>query len=75
MPAAFVIAILAGGILSMFFFLLRGPYFLGLSFYIFLVFIFSISKESKELRLIPLVFSGIILTHSTYGIFIKGVVF
>jgi GT2 family glycosyltransferase len=69
-PTLFLLSIILGGALSIFFPWLRIAYFLGLSIYLILVFIFSIYKD---LRLIPLVFSGIILTHVVYGFyFLKG---
>jgi GT2 family glycosyltransferase len=69
-PTLFLLALVAGAILSAFFTPLRILYLWGLSLYLILVFIFSISKE---LRLLPMIFSGIILTHITYGIyFLKG---
>jgi GT2 family glycosyltransferase len=71
-PAAFVLAVITGGVLSIFFVPIRLLYLLSFYFYILLVFIYSISKE---LRLIPLVFPGIILTHVVYGIyFLKGLI-
>ena len=61
---------LFGSALSLFYSPLKMLYSSALFFYLCLVFIFSISKE---LRLIPLVFSGIILTHISYGLFfLKG---
>lgn len=70
LPTLFLWALVAGGILSIFLSSFKIIYLWGLSLYLFLVFIFSISKE---LRLIPLVFAGIILTHLTYGLyFLKG---
>ncbi|MDD5156288.1 MAG: glycosyltransferase [Candidatus Omnitrophica bacterium] len=69
-PTIFLLALAGGAVISMFLAPLRILYFAGLSLYLALVFIFSISKY---LRLLPLVFSGIILTHITYGIyFLKG---
>lgn len=70
LPSILVMGFLYGGITSLFWAPLRTAYFGCLFLYFFLVFIFSIYKE---LRLIPLVFSGIIVTHITYGIyFLKG---
>jgi len=71
-PSVFLLGLAAGGALSLFFLAIRAAYFLILCLYLFLVFIFSISKE---LRLIPLIFSGIILTHIAYGFhFLRGLV-
>lgn len=69
-PTTFLIVLAVGFIFSLFFSNIRALYFLGISLYFILVFIFSISKQ---LRLIPVVFPGIILTHLTYGFyFMKG---
>jgi len=71
-PSIFLLAIASGMFLSIFFVLVRQIYFLGLFLYLFIVFIFSISNG---LSLILPVFSGIILTHFTYGIyFLKGLI-
>jgi len=70
LPSLLLIGIFSGGVLALSLVSLRAMYFLGLSLYLFLVLTFSFSGK---LRLIPLVFSGIILTHLTYGFyFIKG---
>ncbi|MDD4895037.1 MAG: glycosyltransferase [Candidatus Omnitrophica bacterium] len=69
-PTLFLLSIIMGAALSIFMIPFRMAYFLALVSYILLVLIFSISKE---LRFIPYVFCGIILTHVTYGFyFIKG---
>lgn len=69
-PTLFLWVVITGGILSIFLAWLRIIYLWGISLYFLLVFIFSICKD---LRLIPLVFFGIILTHLTYGFyFLKG---
>jgi GT2 family glycosyltransferase len=69
-PSLFILALIAGAALSLYSQLFRAIYFFCLILYLSLVFIFSISKE---LRLIPLVFLGIILSHLTYGFyFLKG---
>ena len=69
-PTLFILALIAGAALSLYSQLFRAIYFFCLILYLSLVFIFSISKE---LRLIPLVFPGIILTHLAYGFyFSKG---
>ncbi len=69
-PSIFLFFIAGGIILSAIFPLFLIMYLLGVFFYLLLVFIFSISKE---LRLIPLVFFGIIITHIGYGFyFMKG---
>lgn len=70
LPTLFLFALLIGAGLSLLFAPLKALYLSGVFFYLFLVFIFSISKE---LRLIPLLFFGIILTHIAYGAyFLKG---
>ena len=70
LPSLLLIGIFSGGGLALSLVSLRAMYFLGLSLYLFLVIIFSLSRK---LRLMPLVFSGIIFTHLTYGFyFIKG---
>ncbi len=69
-PTLFLFALIAGAIFSLALVHIRTVYFLGLFLYLSLVLIFSIHKD---LRLIPFVFSGIILTHLTYGFyFLKG---
>ncbi len=69
-PSLFLLGLLFGGALSLFCIPLKMVYSSALFFYLYLVFIFSISKE---LRLIPLVFSGIISSHIAYGLlFLKG---
>ena len=70
-PSLFLLALVSGGFFSL---LSLSPfrivYLTGVLLYLILVSIFSISKE---LRLIPLVFFGIILTHLSYGFyFLKG---
>ncbi|MFH1202716.1 MAG: glycosyltransferase [Candidatus Omnitrophota bacterium] len=69
-PSLFLLFLLSGLVTSIFISYLRIFYAFGLVFYVSLVLIFSINNK---LRLIPVVFSGIILTHLTYGYyFIKG---
>ena len=69
-PTLFFLSIITGGIFSVFLVPIRIIYLLGLILYFSLVFAFSVSKE---LRFIPYVSSGIILTHITYGLyFLKG---
>ncbi len=69
-PTLFLFSLITGAILSVFLIPIRITYFCGLFLYFSLVLIFSISKE---LRFIPYVFCGIILTHITYGFyFIRG---
>lgn len=71
-PSLFLLFLLAGAILSFFFMPLKSAYLLTILFYMFLVFIVSVSKDKD---LILLVFPGIILTHLTYGFyFLKGLV-
>ena len=69
-PTLFLSALIIGAVLSLISVPFRMIYLSGLSLYLFLVFISSIFKD---LRLIPLVFLGIISTHLTYGFwFLKG---
>ncbi|MFA5356585.1 MAG: glycosyltransferase [Candidatus Omnitrophota bacterium] len=69
-PSLFSLGLLAGTVLSIIFTPLRAAYITGLFLYLFIILIFSISKE---LRFIPYIFCGIILTHLTYGFyFLKG---
>ncbi|MDD4979701.1 MAG: glycosyltransferase [Candidatus Omnitrophica bacterium] len=69
-PSLFLLYVLSGGILACFLAPLRTTYIFILILYLSLAFVFSISNE---LRMLPLVFSGIILTHLTYGFnFLKG---
>ncbi|MDP2943915.1 MAG: glycosyltransferase [Candidatus Omnitrophota bacterium] len=69
-PTLFLFLLIGGAFLSLNLVPFRIIYFFGLFLYLLLVFFFSVSKE---LRLIPLVFFGIILTHLTYGFwFVKG---
>jgi len=71
-PTLFLLGIIFGAILSIFLVPVRVIYIFSLILYLSLVFIFSISKN---LRLIPYVFCGIILTHITYGFyFLKGLI-
>ena len=70
LPTLFVLAAAFSGLICLIFPAFKTPYFLGLSLYLLLVFIFSLSKD---LRLIIPVFIGIIFSHITYGIFfLKG---
>jgi len=69
-PSLFLVFLLAGGISIWFNQPLKMFYLSSLFLYLLLIFIFSINKN---LTITPLVFSGIILTHLTYGFnFIKG---
>lgn len=69
-PSVFLLILVFGGVLSLFSFPCRVIYLLSLFSYFLLVFIFSIYNE---LSLIFAVFSGIIFTHLTYGLyFLKG---
>jgi len=69
LPSIFVLCLVIGLALSIFPFM-RFIYFLGLAFYLLCVFLFSLNKE---IRFIPFIFLGIILTHLTYGVyFLKG---
>lgn len=71
-PTIFLFGILSGAALSCFVISVRFAYSLSLLLYLFLVFMFSISRQ---LRLVPLVFCGIILTHITYGFnFLLGLI-
>lgn len=69
-PSIFLIFVLAGFFLAIFFAGIRILYFSGLIVYFILALIFSIHKD---LRLMPLKLLGIISTHLTYGFFfLKG---
>ena len=69
-PTLFLLALAGGSLLALFLPSLRIIFYLGLSLYLLLVFLFSVSCD---LRLIPFVFLGTILTHFTYGVyFLKG---
>jgi len=69
-PGIFVLGLVIGAFLSGFSHSFKIAYLTGLSLYIILVFIFSISRN---LFFLPFVFLGIILTHITYGVyFLKG---
>ncbi|MFH0935738.1 MAG: glycosyltransferase [Candidatus Omnitrophota bacterium] len=69
-PSLFLLALLSGAFLSLFPGPFRMLYISGALLYLILVAIFSASGEPG---LMPLVFSGIILTHLTYGLFfLKG---
>jgi len=70
LPSIFVIGILSMGIISLFSPTIRSAYLAGVYLYLFFVLVSSISKD---LRLMLLVFIGIIFTHLAYGIyFLKG---
>ncbi len=69
-PSFFLLFIVFGGFLCLFWADFRAFYASIISIYIFCVFGFSLNKK---LLFIPLVFSGIIFTHLTYGaFFLKG---
>ncbi len=70
LPSFLLLGIAGGALLSVIIPTLRVIYLSGVITYLFLVLVFSISKD---LELILLKFSGIILTHFLYGFFfIKG---
>jgi GT2 family glycosyltransferase len=69
-PSLFLMALLVIGINGLFLSGIRVMYLGGLSLYLLLVLILSMNRE---LRLVPLVFFGIIMTHLAYGTyFLKG---
>lgn len=69
-PSLFFLFFLIGGILGLFSNFFRVIYLSVIFLYALPVFIFSISKN---IRLIPLIFTGTILTHFAYGLyFLKG---
>jgi len=73
LPSLFVSGLIIGGILSLIVPFIRSIFLTGVLIYLFLVFLSSLS--SKNSLLVLLVFSGIILTHLTYGFaFIKGLI-
>jgi len=78
-PTLFLLGIIIGALLSLFFPSFRIIYFLALFLYLLLVFIFGILGAlplrglSLKTSIIPLVSCGIILTHLVYGFyFLKG---
>ncbi len=69
-PTVFVAGLVSGALAAVFVPFVRPLYFGVVVLYMTLVVLFSIANK---IRLIPLVFSGIILTHVAYGVyFIKG---
>lgn len=71
LPSLFVIGLVVGAIFALAFPLLRVTYFSIVGLYLFLTFLSGL--RHKNLRLVWLIFSGIILTHLCYGVwFIKG---
>ncbi|MCX5696474.1 MAG: glycosyltransferase [Candidatus Omnitrophica bacterium] len=79
-PSIFVFLSLSGGLIGLFFEPVRFVYFIGIYIYLAIVFFtafFLVSAQSHDFlekgELVFLVWSGIILTHITYGgYFIKG---
>jgi len=70
-PSLFCLGILFGVPLSILSPVFRVPFLSLIGIYVLLS--LGSSVQSKDIRIIPLVFSGIIATHITYGIgFIKG---
>ena len=70
-PSVFDLGLVLGGILSIYFPWLRGLYFTTVSFYLFLLLLNSI--PAMKIKLMSLIFFGIMSTHIVYGIFfIKG---
>ncbi len=70
LPSFLILFVLLGGLLSLFFPFIRPFYFTAIGIYLILTFISSLKKD---LRLIPLIFIGIIGTHFCYGAwFIRG---
>ncbi|MDD5431389.1 MAG: glycosyltransferase [Candidatus Omnitrophica bacterium] len=71
-PSLFVLLLFVGGLISLLSKEFRILYLAAFFLYLFLVFIFSFSKD---LRLLPAVFFGIISTHVAYGVyFLKGLI-
>ncbi len=69
-PSLFFLLVFLGSIAGLVSNIIQETYFFFLSIYIILVFVFSINRN---LRFIPIVSSGIMLTHLAYGIyFLKG---
>lgn len=69
-PSFLIFWLILAGVASLFNIHLRNFYLATLVFYLFSVLLFSVNKD---LKYIPTVFKGIILTHITYGIyFLKG---
>lgn len=70
-PSLFDIGFILGGILSFFFPCIRGLYFGAVAFYLSLLLLNSI--PAMKIKLMCLIFFGIMSTHIVYGIyFIKG---
>jgi GT2 family glycosyltransferase len=69
-PTLFLCVLICAGLLSLISAPIRSIYYSGVFLYLALVLVFGIHKD---LRLIPFVFFGTILTHLTYGAyFLKG---
>ncbi len=65
-PSLFLLGVIGGGIAAVFFVPFKPVFLAALCLYLTLVLISSISNE---LCLIPLVFSGIIISHCAYGFY------
>lgn len=74
LPAFLVIGFLTGGLLSLIFPALLPIYVASIAVYLFLIFLSSLfSSLNSNAKLIPLVFTGTVATHISYGLwFIKG---
>ena len=74
LPSFVLIAILFGALQSLVSVNFRMFYFLGIFVYLSLIVLFSdVFSSLKKFALLPYVFSGIVTTHITYGLyFIKG---
>ena len=71
LPSLFVLWLYVAGIFSLFQPALRYAYLIILLLYLFTVLVFSVNL--RNLRMVHLVFLGIIMTHFAYGIFfLKG---
>ena len=69
-PSFLVIGLIVGGVLSLLSLIIRPIYIAIIAMYLLLI---LLSSLNRQIRLIPLVFLGIILTHLCYGIwFLRG---
>ncbi|MCK4325932.1 glycosyltransferase [bacterium] len=69
-PSLFVIALIAGGALSLLSPIIKSIYIAIIAIYLLVILLSSLNKQT---RLIPLIFPGMILTHLCYGIwFLRG---
>tara|TARA_B100001971_G_C18252916_1_gene579740 strand:+ start:481 stop:1440 length:960 start_codon:yes stop_codon:yes gene_type:complete len=77
LPTFFVVGLIGGMFLAFVNPFLNSLYFSLIFIYLFLVLVFSVKSALKtEIKAVPLVFVGVIMTHLTYGFgVIKGMLF